>query len=154
MFLRNGGGADGKPAATASAAPLSATVTSVDPSGGSGLRQQGEQWRTQTYRTAAFGNLKPGVGLLLDLGAAHSVQSVSFDAGPGPLTVELRAGDAASRSPEDFTAVGSPTTAAGATTLDGRSGGSHRYWMVWITELAATDGGYRAVLSEPVVRGS
>ena len=142
------------PSASAKAKVLTASVSSVDPSGGSGLRHQGGRWQTQIYRTADFGNLKPGVGLLLDLGSPHSVSSVRFDAGPGPITVQLRAGDQASSGPASFTATGSSTSAHGPTTLDGMPGGKHRYWLVWISQLAATPGGYSAVVSDPVVHGS
>ena len=134
--------------------PAAPALDTIVIPGGSGLRHQGGRWQTQIYRTADFGNLKPGVGLLLDLGSPHSVSSVRFDAGPGPITVQLRAGDQASSGPASFTATGSSTSAHGPTTLDGMPGSKHRYWLVWISQLAATPGGYSAVVSDPVVHGS
>jgi hypothetical protein len=145
---REGGGA-----ATAASVALDATITSVDPSGGSGLRQQGRTWRTQTYATADFGNLKPGVGLLLDLGTARTVTAVALDAVGGPITVELRAGDEGSPDPTAFTRVGAAVQASGATSLPAKDGGRHRYWLVWVTRLAAQDSGYRAVIQAPVAKG-
>ena len=142
-------------AAGAAAAPvaLDATITSVDPSGGSGLRQQGGAWRTQTYTSADFGNLKDGVGLLLDLGAARAVTAVDLDAVGGPITVELRAGDERGADPTAYARVGAAVQASGQTSLPAKAGGRHRYWLIWVTRLAAQDGGYRAVIRNPVARG-
>lgn len=146
-------------AAASSTAPevTAPTVTSFDPVGGSGLRATGTgeaaTWRTQTYASETFGNLKPGVGLVLDLGAARTLTSVEFDALTGPLTVELRSADVAPTSVEDMQTFGGTTSADGATTLDAGPGGSHRYWIVWITTLAPQDGGFGAELSTPVASG-
>ena len=142
------------PSASASARVIPADVTSVDPVGGTGLRLRNGQWRTVTYRTAAFGNLKPGVGLLLDVGQPRSVTSVTFDAGPGTISLQLMAGDRPGSTAKAFTPVASPVAAQGATTLKGGSVGAHRYWLVWVSQLAPSNGGYAAVLSEPVVRGA
>ncbi len=141
-------------AAGAAAAPvaLDAAITSVDPSGGSGLRQQGGAWRTQTYTSADFGNLKDGVGLLLDLGAARAVTAVDLDAVGGPITVELRAGDERGADPTAYARVGAAVQASGQTSLPAKAGGRHRYWLIWVTRLAAQDGGYRAVIRNPVAR--
>ena len=122
------------------------------PSGGSGLRQQGGAWRTQTYTSADFGNLKDGVGLLLDLGAARAVTAVDLDAVGGPITVELRAGDERGADPTAYARVGAAVQASGQTSLPAKAGGRHRYWLIWVTRLAAQDGGYRAVIRNPVAR--
>ncbi len=154
LVNRGGTRASGGSSSTASAARLAATVSSLDPSGGSGFRSQGGTWRTQTYTNADFGNLKSGVGLLLDLGSPQAVGTVSFDVTGGPVTVELRAGDERSTGESGYARVTGPAAASGATSLTVKNGGKHRYWLVWVTKLAAQDGGYRAVLSTPVVRGT
>jgi hypothetical protein len=145
--------AGGAGSSASAPAAIDATITSVDPSGGSGLRQQGGAWRTQTYTSADFGNLKEGVGLLLDLGSPRAVTAVDLDAVGGPVTVELRAGDERGSDPTAFARVGAAVQASGPTSLPAKDGGRHRYWLVWVTRLAAQDGGYRAVLRPPVVRG-
>jgi hypothetical protein len=147
-------GAGGAGPAAAAPVTLDTAISSVDPSGGSGLRQQGGAWRTQTYASADFGNLKDGVGLLLDLGTARNVTSVDLDAVGGPITVELRAGDERGSDPTAFARVGGAVQASGPTSLPAKDGGRHRYWLVWVTRLAAQDGGYRAVIRDPVVRGA
>jgi len=135
-----------------SAETIRAEASSVDPSGGSGLRRDGDVWRTQSYASATFGNLKDGVGLLLDLGTARAVTTVSLDV-EGPIDVELRAGDRPAQDGGAFTEVATASGADGATELSGAKGGEHRYWLVWVTRLAPAGGGYEAVLGRPVVRG-
>ncbi|HEY6795103.1 MAG TPA: hypothetical protein VI248_10525 [Kineosporiaceae bacterium] len=139
------------PAPSASAAPISAQVTSFDPKAdGSGFRQQNGSWKSQTYSSAQFGNLKPGIGLQLDLGSAHALQSITLDAQTGPLMVELRAGDAAVTNVDTFARVGAPVSAKGPTTLPATGGGSHRYWLIWVTSLAPSGDGYSALIGKNI----
>lgn len=152
-------GRGGTPAATPSsaapsaAAPIDATVSSLDPAGGSGFARRGEDWRTQTYRTAQFGGLKPGVGLVLDLGSPRAVTSVTFAARTAGSTVSLRAADEAPTSDAGLTPVGDEVTASGRTVLDGRSGGAHRYWVVWVSGLGPRGDGFGATFGTPQVSG-
>ncbi len=130
------------------------SVTSLDPSGGSGLRRDGERWQTQTYTSAEFGNLKEGVGLVLDLGSARPVTDVTVDVATTPLVIELRAADQEPTSLGSFQTIGQARSvdATGATALTA-SGAEHRYWLVWVTQLAPDGGGYRAAIGTPTVRG-
>jgi hypothetical protein len=139
-------------AADDAAAVLPASVASVDPAGGSGFRQDGDAWDTQTYRTAEFGNLKSGVGLLLDLGTATEVTSVTLDAATEGLAVELRASDEPAAAVEGAVAD-AVEKAGGSVTLSGQGAGAHRYWLVWVTRLAPADGGFAARIGTPVVHG-
>jgi hypothetical protein len=137
--------------ASPSPSPVQATITSFDPVG-SGFRRQGQNWTSQTYNSAKFGNLKPGIGLLVDLGSAKALRAITVTAVNGPLTIELRTADAAATSADGFQKVGAAVQASGATTLPAGSGGKHRYWLVWVTGLAAANGGFTAVLSPPVAQ--
>jgi hypothetical protein len=133
---------------------LPASASSFDPSGGSGVRTTASgTWRTQTYVTDRFGGLKPGVGLLLDLGAPHDVSTVSVPVVSDALTMELRSGDAGSESLGGFEKVGSAQTGTGTVTFSATSAGRHRYWLVWITRLAPRDNGFGAELRAPVLEG-
>jgi putative peptidoglycan lipid II flippase len=135
------------------AVAVPATITSLDPSGGSGFRKDsGSTWRTQTYQSADFGNLKDGVGLLLDLGSAREVTTVALEVVGGPIAVELRAGDARAASAAGYRRVARADSASGPTTLTPEDAGRHRYWLVWVTRLASQDGGYRAVVRDPAVK--
>jgi hypothetical protein len=155
LWPRSGPGSAATPATERPAtAKLTAEVSSFDPSGGSGFRPDAPgTWRTQTYRSADFGNLKPGVGLLLDLGAPKVVSTVTLDVQGGPLAVELRAADQRGAAASDFDRVATEAAASGATSLAVEEPAKHRYWLVWVTRLAPQDGGYRAVLRDVVVTG-
>ncbi|MDQ1287923.1 MAG: hypothetical protein QG622_1488 [Actinomycetota bacterium] len=133
---------------TTSATPISTQVVPVAPSGTSFTFKEGA-WRSQTYSDARFGNLKKGIGLLLDLKTARPITGVTFLAQTGPMTVELRAGDTAATTGESFQKVGQPVTANGFTTLPATTGGSHRYWMIWVTQLPP---GFQARIADPVAR--
>jgi hypothetical protein len=146
-----GGSASGS--SQAASVKLSATITSFDPSGGSGFRRDGAAWRTQTYADANFGNLKPGVGLLLDLGASRPVSTVTLDVVGGPIAVELRAGDSVGGAASGYQRVAADPSASGSTTLTVKGGAAHRYWLVWVTKLGGADGGYRAVIQAPTALG-
>jgi hypothetical protein len=137
----------------AASVKLPSTVTSFDPSGGSGFRQDGTAWRTQTYVSPDFGGLKDGVGLVLDVGAPRTVGRVTFDVVGAPMAVELRAGDSSSGSASGFQRVATESSASGSTTLTVKGGGQHRYWVIWVTKLGAADGGYRAVIQAPTAFG-
>ena len=116
---------------------------------GSGFDPDGAGWKTQTYTTPQFGNLKPGVGLVLDLGEPQNVTEVDFTTTTGGLTVELRSADEKPGRLADWDKVGSATTANGATAL--RAEGKHRYWMLWVTRLGA---GNKAQIDQVQVRGT
>ncbi len=143
-----------KVTATAPPAKLSKTITSLDPvPGGSGFKNKNGVWDTEGYNTAKFGNLKKGVGLVLDLGSAQNVSSVSFDAGTGPITVDLRTADQASAPATGYTKVAAAKSgASGPTTLDGSAGGSHQYWLIWVSSLGPDGNGkFDAQLHDIVV---
>jgi hypothetical protein len=145
---------------TASDAPVAAepiepaSIESFDPVGGSGFRDKGGTWATQTYKSAEFGGLKPGAGLLIDLGEARGVSSVTLETANPGLAVELLAGDdPPSDDVSGLPSADSVTTGEGETVLSGAEGGEHRYWMVWVTKLAPAGGGFSATVSTPVVEG-
>lgn len=133
-------------------------VSSVDPSGGSGWRRSGASpatavWRTQHYASADFGGLKPGVGLLIDLGTSRRVISVRTTVGVAGTTVELRAADSTSAAGQHSRLLDTARAASGVTTLRAKDGGTHRYWLVWVPRLGRDGGGYSAVLRGLSVRG-
>jgi hypothetical protein len=136
-------------ASSTAAAPIEAKVTSFSVKD-SGFDEKNGVWSTQHYRTAEFGRLKPGVGLLLDLGEAKKLREVTFTSELNPITVELRAADEKSSSLDGYAPVGSAAQADGATSLPAVEGGSHRYWLIWVTALAEDPdgGGFAARLGD------
>lgn len=105
-------------------------------------------WATSSYRTAAFGGLKQGVGLLLDLGkptVLHTVQ-VGFSA-PG-ANVELRVSLAPPSAATSLQTVAAATAGAQVAALTPPPGTSARYVVIWVTSLPKDGSGYRVGISE------
>ncbi|WP_240136971.1 protein kinase family protein [Streptomyces sp. MUM 178J] len=107
-------------------------------------------WPTDNYFRADLGGLKPGVGIVLDLGKVQRVGSVDLTFLGGDTSVELRTAPAdASAAPtgyKDFTKVaeGSGTSLS----LKPDEAVQTRYVLVWLTELPSSGGGFRGKLSE------
>jgi hypothetical protein len=78
-------------------------VRVVDPPNGERTQSKGIEnvvdndestgWRTSGYSTASFGGIKPGMGVLIDLGAATKVTEVRVLIAPGGASLSLRKGD-------------------------------------------------------------
>ncbi|MFG3347763.1 serine/threonine protein kinase [Streptomyces sp. NPDC048018] len=106
-------------------------------------------WTTSSYKGySKFGNLKDGVGIILDLGKAQQVSKVevSFN---GVTSVELRT------TPENFSSQPSrlgdftQQTAGKGTQVDLVPGKplTTRYVLVWLTDLPSGGDGYRGEIS-------
>ncbi|MCW2542473.1 MAG: murein biosynthesis integral rane protein MurJ [Frankiales bacterium] len=109
-------------------------------------------WSTSRYKTARFGGIKGGVGLLLDLGSVRTVHSVQVGFSAAGANVELRASETPPATGK--TAVDSLQLVAAA--VDGKQVASlqpsnafrARYLVVWITSLPKEGDGYRVGVSE------
>jgi hypothetical protein len=96
-------------------------------------------WRTQIYRTADLGKLKPGVGLLVHLVLVGSGTSVElFDS----------TGDTAPTSEKAMNPAASQANAPSDVTLRPDDPTSARYWMIWLTRLPATGAGFQGGIAE------
>jgi hypothetical protein len=112
-------------------------------------------WSTLTYtQNLGKSGLKTGVGVVLDLGAAHQVSEVDLTLVGSPTTVQVFV------SRQRLTGVPGLTPAA-ETTVTGTHGTlrlasptTGRYVTVWLTSLPAVTGGYRGEIAEAVVRGA
>ena len=70
----------------------------------------GTAWSTVTYRgSAAFGNLKPGVGIVYDLGSEQSLAGVTVSTGTPGATVEVRTGATPAADLAGFPVAGTAT---------------------------------------------
>ncbi|WAX79106.1 serine/threonine protein kinase [Streptomyces sp. KMM 9044] len=106
----------------------------------------GTYWQTDFYLSSDFGRLKPGVGVVLDLGKVQEVGEVTVSF-VGDTSVELRAASS--------NAGGQPASLDGFAKVAQGSGNSvalkpeealkSRYLLVWLTELPvqADDGKWR-----------
>ncbi len=135
-----------------------ATVTDFDPDGDGRENRaavaaafDGEvstAWRTEAYRTAAFGGLKPGVGLLVALGRPTAVSRVELDATAPGGRWTLRAGDTLGSDEQALPEVAAADASDGSVTLVPSTPTVARYWLVWITSLPADGGTFRAGIDE------
>jgi O-antigen/teichoic acid export membrane protein len=98
-------------------------------------------WHTQWYATARFGNLKPGTGLLLDMGRDVTVTSVRvLLGGASGADFQLRAGDAGS-SLAKLRPVARATGVGGNVRLQLATPAHARYLLIWFTKLPPDSSG-------------
>ena len=105
----------------------------------------GTAWFTQHYATASFGGLRSGSGLVLDLGAAVDVKRLSVRFAVPGTAVTVHAGNDPSSLLSAQT-VGSSGSAP--STWELRPGVTARYWLIWFTRLAPSDGAFRAGVAD------
>jgi serine/threonine protein kinase len=105
-------------------------------------------WETERYRSAAFGGLKEGVGLLVDFGAPTRVSRVELVTTGGGVTLELRTADEAPAQPEDLRVVASGTARDPGLVLTPPGGTAARWYLLWVTGLREVDGGFSAGIAE------
>ncbi len=150
------------PPLDSSAVPVSA-VEDLDPHG-DGSENPGDvalavdgkpstAWRTLTYfGSPRLGQLKPGVGLVLDLGQRRRVRSVSFVLEGRGTDLALGAADRRSGSETGYPVVASVTGAGRTVTLRPEDPLLARYLLVWLTSLPqVAPGQYRGGVAEIVV---
>ena len=113
----------------------------------------GTAWTTDHYNTAAFGNLKRGVGLWLDLGGSRDVGSVTIASSVQNWSFQLL--------PGPYGKPGAPMPATdGATSFTLRNGEATIRLrpartpgvLIWITTLAPDQGRFAAAVGEVTVR--
>ena len=108
-------------------------------------------WTTDGYRTAAFGGLKTGVGLLLDLGRPTVVGAVKVGITVPGADVELRAANERSPFADRYTVMARAEGAKQVATLTPSTATPARYWLVWLTRLPeGEDGRFREGVAELV----
>ena len=113
-------------------------------------------WQTMTYYgNPQLGLLKPGVGLVVDLGRQQEVSSVRLTLQGRPYNLEILAAPEGSSAPSDVGSlrqVASANGAGGRVTLDFRQPVTTQYLVVWLTSLPPVEGGYRGRVAEIDVR--
>ncbi|MGW1873180.1 protein kinase family protein [Streptomyces sp. NPDC001975] len=107
-------------------------------------------WQTDYYKGATFGNLKPGLGVILDLGKIQQIGKVTVTF-VGDTSVELRAASSdAGTEPTSFGAYTKVADGSGTSvTLKPNASLKSRYLLVWLTKLPLTDEGtYRGRVAD------
>jgi hypothetical protein len=109
-------------------------------------------WHTVRYRAADMSG-KPGVGLLVDLGAPRPVDAVELHLVGIGTDVALLATDNPRRPVRTFTTMASVTGAGDTLTLRVPRPVTTRYLVVWFTTLPPIDGAYQGGIAELTVLG-
>jgi eukaryotic-like serine/threonine-protein kinase len=174
----SGSAGAGRPSA-GEAAPIKLTadqIRIVDPAGNGTERNGSEKmidgntktfWHTDRYeKRPDFGGIKPGMGVLIDLGKDTSVTSVELELNNSGATVELRAvsADPGATNEGDNAIIRdfAPDRLVGETmtnaptrvVLGGQPDSKIRYVLVWFTKLPPDDsGGFRVAIKELRVTG-
>ncbi len=103
-------------------------------------------WATEWYASARFGNLKSGVGLVLDARRPVQLRSVTVLTDTPGFSALVKAGSAADGP---FDAVSRVETVGRSTTFTIASRRDRRYYVIWITSLSpATAPRFLADVSE------
>jgi cytoskeletal protein RodZ len=151
-------------AATPSKALSLASVTPFGPGGeGTGDNPQtadlaidgssGSAWHSDWYTSAAFGNLKSGTGLLIDLGRGATINDADLDLGGySGADLQLQAGN--SPVPSALHEVASARDAGSTVRLNVGHSARARYVVIWFTQLPPDGNGtYQADVSHVIIRG-
>jgi serine/threonine-protein kinase len=145
LFGKDTGHKTGTPTTLAGGAPIRpVAAVDFDPNGSAGEHPElvplaidgntSTAWTTEKYSSRDVGKLKGGVGLIIDLGAPHTVDTVTVRSPTTGWSGSVYVADAKNN---DVAAWGSPvstTNADGDATfqMDGAQG---RYVLVWFTDL-------------------
>lgn len=111
-------------------------------------------WSTSTYedQLGPPPGLKTGVGLVLDLAQVRTVAAVDVRVGAGRTRIGLYVLQGEPQVAPTAAPLATET-GSGRITLTPRSTAEGRYVVLWLTSLPEVEGGFRAELSEVVVRG-
>ncbi|GAB44143.1 hypothetical protein GOTRE_060_00510 [Gordonia terrae NBRC 100016] len=111
-------------------------------------------WQTDNYRGRPdFGGLKPGLGLMFDLGAERAVRSVTIESPTPGIGVEIRTAPSARPAFARTTTVASGQVDQASTTIPIAQPPTTRYVMVWLTSLPSSGSGYQAEISRVTMAG-
>lgn len=128
------------------------TVTALDPEGDNEENNDTAEdvipntegsWQTDRYNSAAFGNLKSGVGLLFELEDTTIVKEVEVKSSNSGGSFEIRDGS----DPEDSKKVGEGEFDSDGVTIKLDDDVETDTLILWVTELPQGEGGFRAVIN-------
>jgi eukaryotic-like serine/threonine-protein kinase len=112
-------------------------------------------WETERYRTSDFGSLKPGVGIVLDLGSPKQARKLKLELTNGGSSIEIYGSDSMPESFDGSTQhqLARLPDASRDATLDFAGDASYQYYLVWFTRLPSDpDGGFQDGIAEATLR--
>ena len=109
-------------------------------------------WVTVHYKATDMSG-KPGVGLLLDLGAPRPVSAVTLGLVGNGTDLAILATDNPAKPVTTFTSMAQVTGAGNSVTLRVPKPVTTRYLVVWLTALPAADGSFQGGVADVRVLG-
>jgi eukaryotic-like serine/threonine-protein kinase len=109
-------------------------------------------WQSQWYRSAQFGGLKTGSGLIIDMGKPVTLSSVTVTFGPvAGADMKLLVGSSNARTPANLGSMKTVATAndvTGNVTFHPVSSAVGRYLVIWFTRLPLQRGSHSQWMAE------
>ncbi|WP_299570502.1 murein biosynthesis integral membrane protein MurJ [uncultured Williamsia sp.] len=116
---------------------------------GNVITGQDPPWRTDLYRGGPrFGNLKPGLGLMIALQNPAAVRTVTVRTPNPGLSLQIRTSPSADASFDSTVPVAAMTVGQPTTTVTVDQPRQSPYILVWLTELPQSGRGYQGVISQ------
>lgn len=119
------------------------------------------KWTSQFYLSPVFGGLKPGSGLMIDMGKPVRLDWLQIQFGPTQgADMRIEIGNSNARDPatvQSMTTLASATDVGGAQRFTVHSSASGRYVLIWFTKLPAMPGSgskYMAEINNVVLHGT
>jgi serine/threonine protein kinase len=103
-------------------------------------------WRTVTYYNKSLD--KPGVGMLVDLGAPRAIGRVVLQLVGNGTDLQVLTSNDPGNDPRDYDLMAQATEAGEKVTLKSADPTSARYVLIWLTGLPQVDGGWRGGIRE------
>jgi eukaryotic-like serine/threonine-protein kinase len=142
VYLQDGGGGTSGVVPPPTAQPHLEAVRAYDPAGdGSEHDERLSQatdgnastyWETEHYSSEDFGNLKPGVGLVLDAGRSVELGKIELATDTPGFRAQIQSGASPSGG---FSPVSGSRTVEDSTSFSLDLSSPERYYLVWITRL-------------------
>ncbi|MDL9947802.1 lipid II flippase MurJ [Gordonia sp. ABSL11-1] len=106
-------------------------------------------WRTDTYRGSAdFGGLKPGLGLMFNLGGPKAVKTVTISSPTPGFAVSIRTSATAQPTLAQTREIAAGTVNQPRTTITVPDPQQSPFVMVWLTSLPQAPNGYQAQIGQ------
>ena len=140
--------------------PVISGINAIDPEGDgdeNGSRavraidhDPGTSWRSEIYQSGAFGGLKKGLGLVVELEEPSTITEVTVQGGGSGGEIELRTAE--DPGFEGSTVAATGTFSGGKVSLTPTKPATSQYVVLWFTELPRAGNEFRAEISEIEVR--
>ncbi|CAN5920228.1 hypothetical protein BH23ACT10_BH23ACT10_05280 [soil metagenome] len=113
------------------------------------------RWRTDSYTTPEFGNLKDGLGVVIDLGGTVRLTALTPETPSQGITYDVRVADEKYDDPTRWETVGTVKDSPSSPVMEFKEEPVEtRYVMIWVVApLVNYDGGWSAAFSEISIEG-